>query len=449
MSGNTSSPRLPWWAGWLVAALGLACGMVAIFAVPSATFFNAAPAHDADHGSGERWACPMLDFVGTKPGKCPVCGMTLQRVTAGELSPAQAKRMGVQVTTVQAKPALVTIHAYGAVRYDDRTTQVVIARVAGRVVKRYGGALHPGLMVKTGEPLIDLYSADAFTLQGELAAALQLHDATLTKALNERFQRLNLEHVAAAIGKGEAPTDIISIRSPFAGRVVVAEDAEKAGMLAVGAEIRADEPVVRLVDPDTYMLVVHVPEAQAQLLREGQHVDLASDDRGELPDVMAEISWLAPEINPEIRAREVHLHLTDNGHRLLPGSLVQARIRVVLGADGLPADAQDPRGSFPVIPASAVLSTGVRSVAWKLITTDAEGHQHFELAPLALGQRLEDDNGNDAWVVRAGLSAGDQVATQGVFLIDSQAQLAGTPSLLFPLGATGTSPAAAPAAHQH
>ena len=43
----------------------------------------------------------------------------------------------------------------------------------------------------------------------------------------------------------------------------------------------------------------------------------------------------------------------------------------------------------------------------------------------------------------AGLKAGDEVATQGVFLIDSQAQLAGTPSLLYPNGAV------APAAHLH
>ena len=43
-----------------------------------------------------------------------------------------------------------------------------------------------------------------------------------------------------------------------------------------------------------------------------------------------------------------------------------------------------------------------------------------------------------------GLKPGDEVATQGVFLIDSQAQLAGTSSLLFPVGAV------APAAgHQH
>jgi Cu(I)/Ag(I) efflux system membrane fusion protein len=169
----------------------------------------------------------------------------------------------------------------------------------------------------------------------------------------------------------------------------------------------------------------------------------------------------------------VHLHLTDSAHRLLPGSLVNARIRAVLGAADASGQslADDPEHPplLPIIPASAVLSTGVRSIAWKLTTTDPDGHQHFAIAPLALGQRLEDEHGNDAWVVRVGLAVGDQVATQGAFLIDSQAQLAGTPSLLFPLGAAGSGPASsgpagsgpagtgpagtgaagAPAAHQH
>jgi len=110
------------------------------------------------------------------------------------------------------------------------------------------------------------------------------------------------------------------------------------------------------------------------------------------------------------------------------------------------ADAADPAawGQFPLIPKTAVLSTGVRHVAWKVVERQRDGRLRFELAPLALGPRLEDESGNDVYVVRAGLRPGDEVATQGLFLIDSQAQLAGTPSLLFPTGAV------APAGgHQH
>lgn len=433
------------WKPWMSGAIGLALGLGAILAVPAATFFAPA-ASAADAPTGERWACPMMDFVGSHPGSCPICGMTLQLVTAGELSREQARRIGVQLAIIAEGPAIVTVHAYGAARYDDRSEQLVVARVAGRVVKRHGGALHPGLDVRVGDPILDLYSPEVFAAQGELAAAIRLGDHALLDAISARFARWNLAHVADAITAGGQPVDTVSIRSPFAGRVVVDEEAGAEGMVRIGAELAPDKPILRLVDPSAYMVVVHVPEPRARLIRAGQRVDIASDDAGELPDIAASVSWVAPELNPEIRTREVHLHLRDRANRLLPGSLVNARFKAVLGPDLQPADPDDQAtwGRFPLIPATAVLSTGVRNVAWRLTATAEDGRQSFAIAPLALGQRLEDADGNDRFVVRAGLAAGDRVAAQGAFLIDSQAQLAGSPSLLFPLGAAAPAPA-----HQH
>jgi Cu(I)/Ag(I) efflux system membrane fusion protein len=175
-------------------------------------------------------------------------------------------------------------------------------------------------------------------------------------------------------------------------------------------------------------------------------VRLASDDLGELPDIPASITWVAPELNAEIRAREVHIHLRDPSNRLLAGSLVNARFQATLAADLQVADPTQtrPPDRFTLIPKDAVLSTGVRHVAWRVAAREADGRVRFELAPLALGPRLEDEFGRDAYIVRAGLQPGDEVAAQGAFLIDSQAQLAGTSSLLFPRGATAPAPA-----HQH
>jgi Cu(I)/Ag(I) efflux system membrane fusion protein len=83
-----------------------------------------------------------------------------------------------------------------------------------------------------------------------------------------------------------------------------------------------------------------------------------------------------------------------------------------------------------------VLSTGVRQVAWKQVEpASASRPARFTLVQLALGPRLEDDHGEDRFIVRAGVVPGDVVATQAAFLIDSQAQLVGSPSLLFPDGA--------------
>jgi membrane fusion protein, copper/silver efflux system len=299
--------------------------------------------------------------------------------------------------------------------------------------------------------VVDLYSPELFAAQGELAAAVKLGDQPTIRALSDRFERWNLGNEAKAILNGGEPVDTVTITSPFAGRVVLALEGEGDGMAGaklpqVGQEVMADTALLRLVDPQAYMLVIHVPETRAHFLREGQPVRLASDDKGELPDIEATLAWVAPELNLEIRAREVHVHLRDLKGRLLPGSLVNARFEAALAPDLEVADAANPEtwGKFPLVPKTAVISTGVRNVAWKVVERQSDGRLRFELAPLALGPRLEDESGNDVYVVRAGLKAGDEVATQGVFLIDSQAQLAGTASLLFPKGAV------APAGgHQH
>ena len=426
---------------WILAAAGLVAGVAVVALLPETTLFaDADPRMESTGNAGERWACPMMDFIGTKPGPCPVCGMKMQKVTSGDLTREQQRRMGIETATVIEGPATATVRAYGAVRYDDRTAQIVIARVGGRIVKRHPAALHMGALVKAGDPLIDLYSADAFALQGELAAAVKLGDQPLITALTQRLERLNLGHLAQVILKGGAPVDTFTITTPYAGRIVLEAGEMKGEAMAlpkVGQEIQADTPLIRVVEPHSFMLVIHVPETRARWIRLGQLVKLASDDFGELPEVEARVAWVAPELNLEIRAREVHVHLRDPSERLLVGSLVNARFHATLGADLQVADEQKPAtwGRFALVPKTAVLSTGVRNIAWRVARREADGRMHFELAPLALGPRLEDEAGNDLYVVRSGLKPGDEVATQGVFLVDSQAQLAGTASLLFPKGA--------------
>ncbi len=426
-----------------IAAVGLIAGGVAIALVPASRLFVTANSSDERTEAGVKWVCPMLDYSSDHrgDGRCPVCGMTLERISAGVITAAQAERMGVATVAIAAGPARVTIRAYGAARFDPRASVLVTPRISGRVVRRHQGALHHGEVVAAGAPLVDLYSPEAFTAQADLAAAVRGHDDALVSALSQRFTAWNLTSVAAAITAGGAPQDTVTITSPARG---VAQTAMRAGaaegsaeLPAVGTELMAGTALLELVDDTALMVVVHVPEVQARFLRLGQPVQISSDDAGELPHIDARISWMAPELNAEIRAREIHLHVHDPSRQLLAGALVLARIQAALSPTLTAADPDDAAtwGTFPLVPKSAVLATGVRQVAWKLASTDADGHQRFVPVALALGPRLEDAGGDDRYVVRAGLVAGDVVATQGAFLIDAQAQLAGSPSLMFPAGA--------------
>ncbi len=434
----------------LAAIVGILLGAGVIVAMPARVLFPRHVESDTGVEPGVRWACAMMDYVSQTRGNgiCPVCGMTLQRITAGALTAEQRRRMGVETTTITMGPARVTVRAYGAARYDSRFENAIIARVSGRIVKRHPAALHAGQDVAVGDPLYDLYSPQAISAQAELAAAMASRDQKLIDAMMQRFERWNLRPIGEAILAGKPPVDSVTITSPFSGRVIMAEampGSERREMPETGSEVRPDQTLMTLVDPERFMLVVHVPEAQARLLAVGQPVAIASDDGGDLTGLAATLDWIAPELNSDIRAREVHIHLHDVQRQVFAGSLVSARISSVLGPLLTPADPQDQTtwGRFALVPKSAVLSTGVRQVVWRRSRVDGDQH-HYQPVGVALGPRLEDADGNDRYVVRAGLAEGDVVATQGAFLLDSQAQLVGSTSLLFPDGAVPTSPT-----HQH
>lgn len=433
---------------WAVALAGLAAGAALIASLPASALFHSAAGHDHADATptGERYACPMMDFIGDKPGDCPVCGMQMTKVVAGELTREQTRRMGLETSIVKSGPAIATVRAYGVADYDHRFTKLVIPRVAGRIVQRFEATFGCCEEVAAGAPIIELYSPEVIAAQGELQAALKLGDQKLVASLRERFARWNLDDIAADLVAGKPARETVVIHSPFAGQVLQADIEMVNESLEVGREVMPDTPLLRLVDPDKLVLVVQVPETRANWLRAGQPVRIASDDAGPLPQIHAEVARVSAEINPALRAREVRVYLSGARSVLSPGSLLNARFDVALGPDLKPADPADPAtwGTFALLPKTAILSTGVRNVAWKLAGRDAEGRTRFEIAPLALGPRLEDENGNDLYVVRAGLAPGDEVATQAAFLIDSQAQLAGTASLLFPNGATAPAPA-----HQH
>jgi membrane fusion protein, copper/silver efflux system len=434
------------WPGWASAVAGLAAGAALTALAPDRAIFEDASADDgavALAGDGGRYACPMLCTFSAKPGTCPVCGMDMERIVAGAATREQQRRMGLETITVQAAPAAVVVRAAGTAVYDDRFSQTVIARVAGRIVKRHDATFGCCQEVAEGDPVVDLFSIEAYQAQAELAAALRSGDQGLARIAEDRLTRWNLAHVARAIRDGAAPDEVVTIRSPGTGQAWL-DDADMVDRtLMVGAEVAAGTTLLKLVDGFRLTLVFHVPESRSAWLRVGQRVHLSSDDAGELPDVQAVIGRVANELDPEIRAREVRVFLDDGRRRILPGSLLTARIQAVLGADLQPADAANPAawGSFPQVPETAVLSTGVRHVAWRVRQRRPDGSAEFEPVSVALGPRLEDPSGVDRYVIRAGLAVGDEVATRGAFLVDSQAQLAGSPSLLFGGGAVRSAPA--------
>ncbi len=95
-----------------------------------------------------------------------------------------------------------------------------------------------------------------------------------------------------------------------------------------------------------------------------------------------------------------------------------------------------PAGKVLAVPVSAVLDTGVRKIVYRQKSDGA-----YELAEVTIGSRTEglNDAGQPAeyFPVFAGLKPGERIVTRGGFLLDSQQQISGMPSLLYPQGQTG------------
>lgn len=88
------------------------------------------------------------------------------------------------------------------------------------------------------------------------------------------------------------------------------------------------------------------------------------------------------------------------------------------------------------VPASAVLDTGRRQIAYR--ATDDGNYELVELQVGPLATAADSPGGTALYYpVLRGLNDGDRVVVRGGFLLDSQTQIEGRPSLLFPEGQSG------------
>src|SRR5690606_8193117 len=127
------------------------------------------------------------------------------------------------------------------------------------------------------------------------------------------------------------------------------------------------------------------------------------------------VAFINPNVDAMKRTVGVRVVIPNYEGVLRIGDYAKATIRTPMAADNLAL----------VVPRSAVLMNGGQS----LVYVETEPGR-FEIRRVTIGS-----SGGDQVVVLDGLKEGEQVATGGNFLIDSQMQLAGNPSLIDPLKA--------------
>lgn len=427
--------------------------------------------------SQQIYTCPMHPQIRQPgPGRCPICGMALVPAASGSadldefavtIEPAQRRLAQIETAPVTSKPVSTSIETIGAIEIDESRQATIAAYINGRVERLF--ADYTGVVVAKGDHLADVYSPQLYAAQAEYVEArntVQRMSSTSLAAVREAQQKLmeNARQKLVELGmteeqlqqletSGKAESRL-TIYAPMGGTVI-----EK--LAEEGKYIAAGEPIYRIANLSTVWLMLELYPEDASQIRFGQQV---TAELTSLPGqtLSGRVAFIDPEVNVKNRTVGVRVEFKNETGSLRPGDYAEAQIQIPIGPQGTVYDEQlagkwispmhpqvirDEPGPCPicgmdlvptsrygyanepvdrkastVIPRSALLMAGKNSVVY--VETDPG---RFEIRTIKLGPILKDEA-----VVLEGVKPGEMVATSGNFLIDSQMQLAGKPSLIDP-----------------
>jgi Cu(I)/Ag(I) efflux system membrane fusion protein len=320
-----------------------------------------------------------------------------------ELTVAQEvqQRIGVTLGSVEETPLTMTIRAVGIVRPDETKVAHIHLKTEGWVEKLF--VSFTGQEVKAGDPMLSIYSPAFFTAQRELLSALRSTKSNLEGmgdqqvVLEAARRRLELWDVPADAIKtletsGKPSTSLI-LRSPITGTVL-----EKKAFQ--GQYIMTQNELYVVADLSTVWMQAKVFEYELP------HIEIGMPATVSFPSLpkqkfAGKVVFIDPVVDEMSRSVQVRVELPNPDGRLKPGLFGHILISHAMG-----------RGL--TVPASAIIRTGERNIAFRAIAADRFVPVPVKISPLQFEDRFQ---------ILEGLEAGDKVVTSANFLIDSESRL--------------------------
>ena len=340
-----------------------------------------------------------------------------------KLSLDKVQKLGVKTEAAALRDLRSTVRAVATVQANERLQHTVTARFDGWIQRLHVNTT--GQVVKTGEPLMDVYSPDLIAAQQEyliakrgmqtLAGGSPEVQASMQRLVDSAMQRLRNWDISEAElrhleqdGKGR---QYLTLRSPANGVVL-----EKPSIQ--GKRFMAGEVLYQIADLSSVWLLAEVYERDLAHVLVGQSVQVKVDAYPE--KVFAgKLTFIYPTLNNETRTAKARIELAN------PRALLKPSMHARAEFSSIHADVPS-----LTVPDSAVLDTGTRQL---VLVQRGEGR--FEPRPVKLGAR------GDGYVeVLEGVKAGENVVVSANFLIDAESNLKAAFSG-FGQGAEGAKPA--------
>lgn len=433
-----------------------------------------------------------------RPGKCPICEMPLVLATSTaseasavprlQLSPQALAMARVETVPVERAELARELRAVGKIDFDEFSLATITPRFDGYVERLFVNLT--GASIQAGDHLAEVYSPELLLAQEELQIALKGDPVSASSQAKLRRLGMTEAQVEHLLKEGQV-TELVTLYSPIRGTVI-----EK--LVVDKQAFRAGDVLYRIADLSTVWVYVDIYEYDLPWIRYGQSVSITAEAlpgqtfRGMVTFVQPVVNEVTRTIrvpvvipNAEQKLKPgmyvsvvVHAALGADGHAAATGvegrftcpmhpQVLQpehgpcSRCGMLLEripGEGPSAAPAEPRyqcpmkcegerthetpgtcsvcemqllpvppsgaGALLAVPLSAVLDSGTR----KLVYVEREAGL-FEPREVVVGPRA-----GELVPVLQGLSEHERVAVRGGFLIDSQFQITGHPSLLYPGG---------------
>jgi Cu(I)/Ag(I) efflux system membrane fusion protein len=362
----------------------------------------------------EIWTCSMDPQVKQDhPGACPICGMDLIPLVTGGgstmdstalyLTPEAIQLANIATTVVSRQHPVKELRLYGKVQADERLVQSQTAAIPGRIERLFVG--FTGETVRKGQLLALLNSPELIAAQQELleTAKIRADQPDLYEAAKARLRQWKLsdKQIGQIVSSGKVKTQF-EVLSGSSGIVT-------AKRVNTGDYVSAGSVLFEVADLSRVWVLFDAYESDLPFLKTGDKIAFSFQA---LPgkNFQSSIRFIDPVLDPTNRVSRLRVEVDNAGGKLKPEMFATGLVKASLNA----------HGDQLVIPASAVLWTGKRSVVYVKLSDGA-----FKLREVELGPELA-----GSYAVTSGLDEGEEIVTEGAFSVDAASQLEGKASMM-------------------
>jgi multidrug efflux pump subunit AcrA (membrane-fusion protein) len=322
-----------------------------------------------------------------------------------QISPQRLQQIGVTTAVAQLKNVNDKLSVPGNVELDEQSLSYVQTRFAGWIQNMFADATYQ--YVKKGQRLFTIYSPDLVSTEQEYLLAKQNQKTLapnphgmaaqeggwLLDAAEERLRQFGVPapEITELEQSGKVQREIV-VESPASGFII-----ERNAL--PNAYVQPDTKLYTIADLSTVWVNANVFQDAVGRLRPGDPAQVTVDAYpGRVFN--GRIDQILPQVDEATRTVRVRLIFRNPGVVLKPGMFVNVDIKA-------------PLGKQLVIPASAVLQSGSRAIAFI-----DHGDGNLEPREIQIGSQID-----DSIVVLKGLQPGDRIVSSANFLVDSEAQL--------------------------